>query len=657
MRFPCLPLICLYALFALVACNETGLTSEPIPRLPPPPADVGGLAPDTEIDNTRAPTLDVARDADDWLPPRACSQRTIERARLDARACPMSHESRPSTFEVREVWRVPLTEPNSNLYGWFIAPPTDEDGVRYPEAAHSTFSSLYSLVDGTSSRDAGLVDLNSIPGIGRALILPDGRLAFGGHLVRLVDRQGASLAEAGFVWDDFDRLGFATVQSHAHARVVDFDGDGTLEFVFGRYIFSFDGIELGKAPFDFRVLAAVTFVDADGDGQLDIATGAGIFNRDGRVLCEVDPRTISGHVGGSASPVVFGDSGTIEVFVQPAYNLSRHIVPGPSRIQDLSCRVRREANLSWEGYDPSTFLVEPIAVFPSLEAGEPSIVAIAADGHPRVTSVNVYDRELRYLRTIFRAERSLPIRGFGVFFDIDGDGMVEWIVLREDPSDRSQHLILAIDLRDGTEHVIAGPAHRPADCYVSDAEGDGHSELYCFEDVDDQRYLVRYEGVDQPWASSFPYYWPGFEPHQHDHTGTVVSGPVDIAELGGFHWMPSTDTWTGRNADLIVQITDVCDEECERGWMTAWVQIGNQGRVGLSRPVVARLYGVRDGEEHLVAETRVPTAPKGWWNAASPLRFPAAGYERLRAEVSGDGWEPEECDLTNNEDVWELSCG
>jgi hypothetical protein len=135
------------------------------------------------------------------------------------------------------------------------------------------------------------------------------------------------------------------------------------------------------------------------------------------------------------------------------------------------------------------------------------------------------------------------------------------------------------------------------------------------------------------------------------------SGPVDFTELGGFNYLPSADPWYGANSDLIVRIADVCDKECEDGWMVAWVQIGNQGRVGVSRPVVAELYGEIDGVEVLVAAVRLDVAPKGWWSAAEPLRFPAAGYDRLRAVVRGDGWDVAECDTTNNEDVWELTCG
>jgi hypothetical protein len=252
-----------------------------------------------------------------------------------------------------------------------------------------------------------------------------------------------------------------------------------------------------------------------------------------------------------------------------------------------------------------------------------------------------------------------PRGGEGILFDIDGDGHLEWIVVVVDDlySTAPVWSLLAVDLRDGSTHVMNETSRTTRDCWVTDADGDRHAELYCFEEVDDEHYLVAYEGADGPWASAYQTYWRYFEGYQWTPDGRPHTGGVDFAEQGGFNYVPSADSFYGVGADLVVRIADVCDEECERGWMTAWVQVGNQGRVGVGRPVVARVYGERDGAETLVAEVKLNNAPKGWWTAAEPVRFPAGGYARLRAEVAGDGWEVEECDTTNNEDVWELTCG
>ena len=169
--------------------------------------------------------------------------------------------------------------------------------------------------------------------------------------------------------------------------------------------------------------------------------------------------------------------------------------------------------------------------------------------------------------------------------------------------------------------------------------------------------LRAYGPAEGTWASGWRFFHDPLIPYLYTPDGDPASGPVSWRHTGMYRAVPSSDWWTGRHSDLVVRIAEVCDLECERGALTAWVQVGNQGLTDVLRPLRVRLYAEKGDETLLVAEQRVDRALRQTWMPAEPIRFATGDYDRLRAVVDGDGWEPLECDTENNEDVWELGCG
>jgi len=631
-------------LIAFAACSETGLSPEPDVRAPTAGPSWNHVVPDVDPMPTSNSRLGLI--AERWNSATPCSRRSFGGSTISSEECPSPDGDEPYA-EARERWRVPGRSSHS-----YIAPP-DPAGV-FPTESSSIFADFIRRRF-VSGRDGTMWDGSHIlppysgwPTIheGHGLVLQaghwetfyrvDGTLIGSGHEPVEADVTHVSLLR----------------RSPGAVRLIDLDSDGHLEAIIGRRIYSIDGTLLAEIDVDL-LPNDHAFIDADQDGNIDIVSGAGTFNVHGHAICEVDVETIRGEVEGPAIPIELGEGGSATVVVGPPDRWPAVDDGGLFRLQSAMCEVIVERALDGFEYDPGSVRQVLSAGRYLRSGGQQLVVEGMVDHTPRRF---LYDSRLNFVKELKNVATSQFLS-----VDLNGDGRLE-IVAHVRYSDELPHgtreaALVAHDLESGREQVLNRDTHATNPCMAADADGDGHIELYCFEYRDGNRYLISYEGADGPWASGYRFYWPYFEGYLFTPDGYPNSRPVDFSELGGFNYLPSADPWYGRNSDLIVRIADVCDEECEDGWMVAWVQIGNQGRVGVSRPVVAQLYGERDGVETLVAEVRRDTAPKGWWSAAEPLRFPAAGYDRLRAVVHGDDWEVEECDTSNNEDVWELTCG
>jgi hypothetical protein len=313
--------------------------------------------------------------------------------------------------------------------------------------------------------------------------------------IAYVSGRGEHFSEAGHLLvpaavDDVSAFGWNFGQHPFVRRVVDFEHDGYFELVLGGDIYAADGTLVASAGFDDIITPAVAFVDANGDGRLDIATGQGIFDATGRVLCEVDRETVRGPLAGSASPVVWRDDGEVELLVHP-YHDGKEVGAGPTRIQGLACQVRAEVDLTWDGRTDVWEGASPVSAWSVGSDGEPALLARVRGNGRDPYNVHLFDRNLGHLRPLFHA-----LGHDGILFDINGDGYPEWIIAVVDDQHSTSPVwtLLAVDLRDGSTHVMNEASLATRQCRVTDADGDRHAELYCFEEVDDVHYLVAYEG-------------------------------------------------------------------------------------------------------------------------------------------------------------------
>jgi hypothetical protein len=240
------------ALGMSVACSETGLSPDPVPPVPPEPPRAEGLVPDAEpLDRDPPPRLSTDRERDGWEPPAPCSRRPLPRERLDALACPRPDDSLASSYRVTESWRLPVP-PTAGVLAFILPPdPSTRGSGTGPSLV---LAQQWFRVD-LDRRYVVSMDRSLPRIIQHGLVWSDSSMVYS-------SANGALFRESGH--EIVPRLEFdpmvlgSMIGQHPHLRrIVDLDRDGHLELVFGRKIFSEDGVLQASASFDDIVPPAV----------------------------------------------------------------------------------------------------------------------------------------------------------------------------------------------------------------------------------------------------------------------------------------------------------------------------------------------------------------------------------------------------------------
>ena len=96
----------------------------------------------------------------------------------------------------------------------------------------------------------------------------------------------------------------------------------------------------------------------------------------------------------------------------------------------------------------------------------------------------------------------------------------------------------------------------------------------------------------------------GLEGHGLEPEGRIFWNPT--TSLLYTHALARGDATLAEGGPLVVDVEDVCIDECDRDRLTVWVSVGNEGYEDVDTDVELKLIGVMaDGSERLLAETTV----------------------------------------------------
>jgi len=644
-----------------MACSDQAFSPRPEPQQPPRASSPRGLAPDGEpgapITTVR---LGVKPDRNDYHPPEppVCPQRRLESSPAEARRCGRDRSPLSPATGIRVKWDAgtesrPHAPETIVLPAWASMGHSDRSSV----VTFMNRSLLVHVLDGdggttldASVRARSLFSAWLIDDDGRTVIhsrsVPRPAQVIGSSELYDLPLPGGELCLGGVLGTG----GWA----------VDLDGDTMSEFFYGGHVFALDGSEVGRSTVGEGSCHPGLF-DVDGDGRLDLVMGAGVSTMTGETLCRVDPYEAYGHPDGAVYLLDIDADEVPEVLVVPKWQRDEpRVGRGKLRLQSLDCKVSAQFDAA-DIDDKADRFNHILHIAPFIHSERPAIVAevfYPSDSGRTGRAYALFDHNLEFRGFIpLTSTIAVDLNGDGLY-DLIGGNYREFTTLDEHEHAVSVSNLYHFDPRTGVTTTLSEDflGNR---CRFVDADLDGHGELICQSRrprSDDTTRLIAFEPDGEPWAPAWHFHHEPFIPYLYLPDGHFNPLPPSWRDTGMYRAMPSVDITRGTGSDLVARIADVCSEECERGWWTVWPQIGNIGEAHALRPVRLDLFGRRDDAEVLLHTVTVPHVQAGRWLPADPVRVPAADYTALRAVVSGDGWEPDECDTTNNDDVWTLEC-
>ncbi len=427
---------------------------------------------------------------------------------------------------------------------------------------------------------------------------------------------------------------------HAPA-LADLEADGSIEVVVGRFVLAGDSGALvwsgrggaGAYASHPEVGWMSVPMDLDGDGLMEVATGQTIYDAYGETRCETDDSELDGFVGIAD----FDHDGRGEVL---------SIGNTQARIVDSDC-------------------VE-VARFPlvgSGNGGPPTIGDFDRDGSPEIgvatgTAYAVYEPDGTILWANPIDDESSAVTGSSAY-DFEGDGQLEVVY-----ADESRLWIF-----DGSTGEVRYSSDRHASRTlhelptVADVNGDGEVEVLIpnggGHGGENRTGIWVLGSTDGSWLPARSMW------NQHAFSYTNIEDDLAIPSPAQPNWplynsfrsgspLPTTD---GFAAD-IVPVADLCNDDCEDGWLVVYVRLGNAGVNPTRRDLPISLYAqdisgyrTRLGSDRLGGEIL-----SGATSPTVRLRIDWSGYSGQDLVVVADddgyrGWLPE-CTEANNELVF-----
>jgi hypothetical protein len=644
-------------------CTDRSFTPVPEPAGPRPLPAPRGLTPDlVPSESSLPPRFGTTPDFDDDLPlpPPSCPDHTVAGSGLRRVVCESPPSPRKPADKLRIKWDAGI-ENRPKYPDTVVLPPWSSRGL-------STTSAIITYMDPDDNlrildgANGSLLDVSGNTGVNTSWFVDDkGETWLYPHAFHPWARR---LDAFGF--GPFDFTAYTGCNDSTSDRsglwTADLDRDGTTELVYGGLVVATDLTRLG----DSAVGSAGChpgFVDVDGDGRMELIFGSGVATMTGDTLCAIDRSAVYGHHDGAVHLLDVDADEVPELLVYPG--VQRHLPDegrARLRLQNLHCGLIAEVDAS-EVLEGGWAFGHIWHIAPFLEVGRPAIVVglrYVGAGEKVWQFGIILDHELR-----FRTVVPLTLTGT-VAMDHDGDGLYELLGGSHTdftgPSDHefatSRSGIFLFNPRTG-ETTTLRESYVGSRCRFVDADLDGHGELICqSRDIrhEDRLSYMSFEPEGEPWAPAWHFHHDALLPYLYLPDGHYNPLPPSWRHTGMYRAMPSFDLMSGLGSDLVARIVDVCDTECEAGWWTVWAQIGNRGSMHAYDPVRLSLYGVGGDGEVLLGSYTVPRVQAGVWLPTDPLRVPAGDYSALRAVVTGDGWDPDECDKDNNDDVWVLQC-
>lgn len=393
-----------------------------------------------------------------------------------------------------------------------------------------------------------------------------------------------------------------------------------------------DGAQLRDRPteHDNRGGGAPVIVDLDGDGAAEIVYGHGVLDSDLQIDCVRDhlleDLAVIDLTGG-------GRAVTVGVIAGLPFDYS-----GPLRRGEVFLFDRcRQGVPVYRGHGTESLGVRHIAIGDLTGDGRPEIVI--PDRAFGVTAVRP-DGSTVWRRPGFaRSLRELSLA------DLDGDGALEVVLPSGLILDGATGATLA-DLTAPTADLDGDlPDTDGRGAMVVDLEGDGRAEILL--NTSDGLYV--FDGA-RGWAPGPRCTWQGdianmaaLDPQCR--LPDRPRGPDDLPRTFRAVTPPPYAPWTG--GELAVRFADLCEAECNEGRLRAIVQVGNLGSLDIDRPIEVRLTGVRDGEGILLGIEEVPFIPAATWLPGVEFQVEVdAGFDDLSAQVRPVGWRLRQCDIS-----------
>lgn len=604
--------------------------------------DTGGAGPDTDTSTTPYP-----EDTD----PKVCESRTIPgRAIAQNEDCfsegPTVGSFTPVVEWTKGSW---TTERSSNQVMMMpaVGSFTDDDG------------------DGDADQDdvPDVVVITYDPPTVRVVSGDGGSEIWSASNGNLQGQGGVAIGDIdGDGWQDVVAATFTSVMAFDHTGAVkwsgqnatgliygtsdnpaisDMDGDGSPEIIMGAAIFNSTGRIIGRGNYGIggvnnNNVGTTSFaVDIDGDGQQEVVTGNALYQIDGTEIWY--NRQDDGY------PAVgnFDSDDAGEIVVSSG---------GRIRLQDDDGTVLCTARIP--GADSSYY------------GGPPTVADFDGDGEAEFAAAagsrySVFERDCSVKWQATTQDASSGNTGSSVF-DFEGDGIAEavyaderrtWVFAGPDGSVKLE----------GTEHSNATWLEYPA---IADIDGDDQAEIV----VANTPYTGSYTGItvygdaDRSWRSGRRIW------NQHAYHITNVADDGSIPTSADRNWLTYNNFRSGDLApgggysgpDLVVDVADVCLDECDRRKMKVWVSVANPGYEDIETDFTVRLIGVLDdGSQQSLADTTVTaTVPAGYELDAIEFDVDpvpatlATMYAKVDKGNDATDGDVSECVEDNNEDTY-----
>ncbi|NOY28306.1 MAG: VCBS repeat-containing protein [Oligoflexia bacterium] len=421
--------------------------------------------------------------------------------------------------------------------------------------------------------------------------------------------------------------------------IADMDGDGSPEIMVGNAILNADGSLRGLGSYGMggvtgNVGTTSFAADIDADGTLELITGNAVYRPDGTAIW---------HNGGPDGYVAVGDfdgDGLGEIVTMNS---------GTVRLLDT------DGSVIW-----TATVTSPNAGY----GGPPTVADFDGDGLPEIgvaarSNYTVFDTDGTRLWERSTTDASSGNTGSSVF-DFEGDGVAEVVY-----ADETRLWVFngpdgAVKL-ESTEHSNGTWTEYPV---IADVDGDGQAEIVVPN-------TTTYTGItvfgdrDGSWKSGRRIW------NQHAYSITNVNDDGTIPTYPDRNWdtynnFRSGDLTAGQNGeypDLVVKISDVCTRDCDDDLLVVWVQVGNQGYLGVEDNVDLVVFGLTSdgGKEELYRDSLVDLIDAGVLLPSVQIvidlsAYPGVVFDDLFATIDGGNSSTtgvvDECDETNNEDRW-----
>jgi hypothetical protein len=362
--------------------------------------------------------------------------------------------------------------------------------------------------------------------------------------------------------------------------IFDLDGDGNPEIIIGSCVIDNTGDVVGKGTSGYgsssNVGSAGIAADVDLDGDLEVIGGNAIYEMDGTTIWSNGER--------DGYPAV----GNFDADDFPEF-----VITG-----DATLRVQDD--------DGTVLCRTTIPMASSSYGGPPTVADFDGDGAAEIgvaanSTYTVFESDCSVLwQYTGTTDPSSGNTGSAVF-DFEGDGVADVVYADE-------RWVWVFDGRDGTvkmqdtSHSNNTWLEYPT---IADINADDSADIAVCNTPGSwgsQNGVTVFQDAGRSWRKGRRIW------NQHGYSITNVEDDGSIPTYPDPNWLTynnfrSGDLTPGQGyagPDLFVNIQDVCIDECDRGNLTVWITVGNQGYTDVVDPVGIEIYGKTDGDDVLL---------------------------------------------------------